>query len=142
MRLDRIPEAMAMMFSIPCPNDGAVEVGLEDIESIVVRDEDNVEVLFTCPRCGDRISVSAQVPHVLLTALEEVWSGAEQDEAERAVRFTAVVSEVVEEPERVAEVTGGDHLDDAHIDHYCEYFRRQLADIGSVDAMLSEIDGR
>jgi hypothetical protein len=131
-----------MTFSVPCPNDGAVDVGLEDIESIVVRDEDNVEVLFTCPQCGGRISVSAQVPHVLLAALEEVWTGTEEDEMERAVRFTAVISEVVEEPVHVIEVPEVSEDDAERIERYCEYFRRQLQHAPSVDAMLAEIDGK
>lgn len=128
-----------MTFSIPCPTDGAVEVGLEDIESIVVRDEDNVEVLFTCPRCGGRISISAQVPHVLLSALEDVWSPMDEDEAaERTLRFSAVVTEVCDEPAGSLDASPEER---ERIERYCEYFRRQLADAVDVDAVLAEIDG-
>ena len=44
-------------------------------------------------------------------------------------------------------VGGGDEgnlctEDDDCIDHYCEYFRRQLAEVSSVEAVLAEIDSR
>ncbi len=130
-----------MTFSIICPNDGNIDVGLEDIESIIVRDEDSVEVLFKCPRCGGEISVSAQVPRVLLSALEDVWSPVEENEGdERHLRFTAVVADLhgdvtTQEPETSAQ-------DAERIERYVEYFHRQLESAESADAVIAEIDGR
>lgn len=128
-----------MVFSVICPTDGSVEVGLEDIDSIIVRDEDNVEVLFTCPVCGGNISVSAQVPRVLLTALEDSWHAVDEDGAQRRLRFTMTpVATPGEAPEPVKPRTPEE---EERLERYVEYFRRQLEAAASADAILAEIDG-
>jgi hypothetical protein len=60
-----------MEFSIECPTDGEVRVGLQNVVSIVVRGPDALEVVFGCPVCGAELRVMAQVPRMLLATLED-----------------------------------------------------------------------
>ena len=142
-----------MEFSIVCPNDGDVEVGLDNIASIVVRGDEDIEVVFICPRCGHHIHVSAQVPRMLLATLADTISVDEE-----TGEATLSVAALMERGRMMAE--GGARLvtwaqtaeqvetppepetPDEKIDGYCEYFRRQLASVTSVEAMLAEIDAR
>ncbi|HEX9092497.1 MAG TPA: hypothetical protein VF902_00810 [Coriobacteriia bacterium] len=131
-----------MQFSVVCSVDGPVDVSVSDIASIVVRGEDIVDVVFECPRCGGDIRVTAQVPHMLMASLDEVIV-VDESTGERRLRVTAVL-EGDDRP-----VAGGSALPEAadpaeqeRIARYCEYFRRQLESIGTVEAMLEEIDAR
>ncbi len=137
-----------MGFTVLCPNDGPVQVGLENISSIIVRGEEDVEVVFGCPTCGRYIHVSAQVPRLLLATLEDAVVI-----DERTGEATLSVSALIERGHLLA---GGGisgvpavsvpvpavEVDADRIERYCEYFRRQLAEVTSVDAMLAEIDSR
>jgi hypothetical protein len=126
-------EACLVEFSVICPNDGTVEVGLADVTAIVVKGREDVDVVFTCPECGEQVTVSVRMPHVLLAAIEADqaelarWIGA----AEGAV--TDHMSAPTPEPRTTAE-------DAARIERYCEYFRRQLAESPDVEAMLEQMD--
>ncbi|MDO8964892.1 MAG: hypothetical protein Q7W30_10445 [Coriobacteriia bacterium] len=120
-----------MEFSIWCPSDGSVEVGLEDIDSIVVRSGSDVEVMFICPRCGARVTMSAQVPHALLATLDEAW--VQIDGAEPHLITLRRDASSVPQVMRTADT-------DERIESYCEYFRRELDGVCSLDDMLTEID--
>lgn len=131
-----------MEFTMMCPHDGPVDVGLEDVASVVVRDDESLEVVFACPRCGSDLRILAQVPRMLLAMLED---SVVVDEAtgQRVVSVEGLAARgflpqaaIVDRP---APRRSGD---DASIDRYCEYFRRQLASVDSVDAMLAEIDAK
>lgn len=133
-----------MEFSVLCPTDGPVEVGLEHIESIVVREGDTVDVHFVCPRCGSDIRVTAQVPHMLIAALDETWAAAEDAGDGGALRLTrtgGIERTDVESPVAAASIE--DELSDEErerIERYVEYFHRQLASADTAEAMLAEID--
>jgi hypothetical protein len=127
-----------MEFSIWCPTDGSIEVGLEDIESIIVRSGSDVEVIFTCPVCGQKVTLAAQVPHALLATLDEAWVQVDGNEP-RLIRLRR------EESERGdafgAETTVPESATDgAVIDAYCEYFTRELSAADTVEQILAEID--
>lgn len=128
-----------MEFSVMCPNHGQVDVSIADIASVVVRDGDRVDVVFECPRCGAEIGVSARVPRMLLSTLEEAVV-IDEATGEAHVRIEAMLSPdaEVESPEPSAP----DPVEQERIERYCEYFRRQLASTVTVEAMLGEIDGR
>lgn len=123
-----------MEFSIWCPTDGTVEVGLDDIDSIVVRSGSDVEVTFVCPVCGDLVALVAQVPHALLATLDDAWVRIDEGEP-RLVTLRRNRSVAVHE---VPSLRSGDD----RVDSYCEYFRRELAGVVTVDDMLAEIDAR
>ena len=127
-----------MRFSVECPVDGQVAVGISDISSVIVREGDMVDVTFECPRCGARIHVTAQVPRALLSSLEEAML---QDDVtgERRLQIVAASIDGHARPETPAVDDG---LEQARIDSYCEYFRRQLEAVSTVEAILSEIDPR
>jgi len=123
-----------MEFSIWCPVDGTVEVGLDDIDSIVVRSGTDVEVTFVCPICGDLIALAAQVPHALLATLDDAWVRIDEGEP-RLVTLRRNPGVPVRE---LASSFSGDD----RVESYCEYFRRELATVVTVDEMLAEIDAR
>ncbi len=120
-----------MEFTLMCPNDGQVELGLEDISAIAFRDSESVEVVFVCPRCGASIRAELKVPNMLMAAIE-IARLAEGDEGTDIQTFDDAAVQSAElrvERERLEE-------------SYCEYFRRQLAHIECVEDLLSEIDSR
>jgi predicted NAD/FAD-binding protein len=128
-----------MEFSVMCPNHGQVDVSIADISSVVVRDGDRVDVVFACPRCGTEIGVSARVPRMLLSTLEEAVV-VDEATGEAHVRIQAMLS-----PEARVEsvpLSAPDPEEQERIESYCEYFRRQLASTVTAEAMLGEIDGR
>lgn len=146
-----------MEFSLICPNDGEVEVGLEDIASIVFSGFETVEVLFVCPVCGTEIRVNAKMPNLMITTLdlssmlerslevasvqgflpddfdeddfdEEDFDDEDFDEGDLDIR------------PRVAEAPALTDEDKARIERYCEYFKRQLLEVDTVEKFLQEVD--
>lgn len=120
-----------MQFMIECPVDGPVEVSLEDIDTVVLREPEQADIVFTCPNCGTEIGVSVRIPAFLLSAIEslaeETGGYAEPLAGMVALSIEVENDETDDEGEQRSEA-------------YCEYFRRQLADIRSVDDALHEID--
>lgn len=116
-----------MEFSLICPNDGRVEVGLESISAVVFRGPDTVDVVLMCPECGETLRASLHVPNILMTAME----------------FAKYLEDLSPES---GEETGFSDADattaamDHHADAYCEYFRRQLSQIECVEDLLTEIE--
>jgi hypothetical protein len=128
-----------MDFAMWCPDDGTVRVGLEDIDSIVVRSRSDVEVVFVCPKCGRKVTMNAELPQALLASLDDSWFSEEGVEApviklrmngESAPRAVA---------DEAAAPTASPLVDDPRIDSYCEFFRRELDDITSAEDMLSQM---
>lgn len=120
-----------MEFTVLCPIDGEIQVGVEDMRSVIIRDRDRADITFACPLCGTQIGVTAIVPAFLLAAIESL--ALEEGDA----AGTVLVSREPAEPlEHQVE------LDDSLAEAYCEYFRRQLAGVDTVDDVLDEIDSR
>jgi hypothetical protein len=144
-------EEVTMEFSIECPTDGEVRVGLQNVVSIVVRGSDALEVVFGCPVCGAELRVMAQVPRMLLATLEDAVVV-----DERTGEHTISVAGLIERgliPAEAAEALAGEtagvgvsgkvpEVDEERIERYVEYFRRQLATVQSADAILTEIDSK
>jgi len=122
-----------MEFTISCPIDGPVEVGLEDIDTVVLREEDHADITFLCPHCGSEITVTAIVPAFLMAAIEAMADDPEATTADGLVVLTS-------------EDYGGDALqhdhEDPRVDAYCEYFRRQLMQIECAEDAIAEIDSK
>lgn len=132
-----------MEFTISCPVDGSVEVGLEDIDNVVLRESDRADITFVCPHCGSEITVTAVVPAFLMAAIEAL---ADESDATAANGLVVVSSEAIDdtaqdEMEAVHEIITIDE-DDPRLNAYCEYFRRQLDRVSSVHEVLKEIDHR
>lgn len=122
-----------MEFSLICPNDGRVELSLEDISAVAFRDPESVDVMFTCPQCGHALQVSIHVPNMLMAVLEiaRAVEAGEDPEAD--------VAGVESEPaESARERMARERLQES----YCEYFRRQLSRVRCVEDLLAEIDSR
>ncbi|TDB38878.1 MAG: hypothetical protein D9V44_04165 [Actinobacteria bacterium] len=121
-----------MEFSLICPNDGQVDLSLEDITTVAFRDPETVEVSFQCPQCGQTLRAALRVPNMLMAAMELAHL-AENDEYEPQESREPVwgvdprAGEKRAERERVEE-------------SYCEYFRRQLSHVECVEDLLAEID--
>ena len=121
-----------MEFSIWCPVDGQIDVGVEDIDTVFVRGGSDVEVVFACPVCGRKISLAAQVPHALMASLDDGWVRVGGDDRVISLRRAGA------SPGEPA--ASEDSAPDDRIESYCEYFRRELAGAETVDDVLSEID--
>lgn len=121
-----------MEFSVTCPIDGVVEVSLEDIDTVVLRESDRADIMFVCPHCGTQIGITAIVPAFLLAAIEALAEDAGTLPNENRIRVTAVQTQVVPAPD----------VDSPRDDAYCEYFRRQLEHVECVDDALDEIDSK
>lgn len=121
-----------MEFSLMCPNDGQVELGLEDITAVAFRDQENVEVSFVCPQCGQVLRAALRVPNMLAAAMDlarYVEGDEPADEGDRPFSIQAHSESGAERAER-------ERLEES----YCEYFRRQLSHIECVEDLLAEID--
>jgi len=120
-----------MEFDITCPVDGTIQVSLEDIDTVVIRDTDRADITFVCPECGTEITVTAVVPSFLLAAIEAL---AEDNEGVAQFDGMTVM------PEKASDKSGGRLVDDGVTDAYCEYFRRQLAHVECVEDAVAEMD--
>ena len=124
-----------MEFTLICPNDGRVDLGIEDISAVVFKGPESVDIVFTCPQCGSQLRASLQVPNLLVAAMELARyaeeSGAEVEfetpDGEPDDGTAELDRRIRAERERAGEP-------------YCEYFKRQLARVESVEDLLAEID--
>ena len=121
-----------MDFTIWCPVDGRIDVGVEDIDSVIVRGGSDVEVVFSCPVCGRKISLAAQVPHGLMASLDDGWVRVDGDDRLITLRRGDAGPGEAGGPGMVPA--------DGHVEAYCEYFRRELENADTVDEALTEID--
>lgn len=119
-----------MEFTITCPVDGAIEVGLEDIDTVVLRGAERADMTFVCPHCGTSITVGAVVPAFLLAAMRAL---AEEPTSDLG-GLLVVSGDSVDTDSRPS--LGQEH----RIEAYCEYFRRQLDTVEDVEGALAEID--
>lgn len=127
-----------MEFTVTCPIDGTIEVSLEDIDTVMLRESDRADITFVCPHCGTEITVTAIVPAFLLAAIEALADDPESSAANGLVVLSS--DERVDDAPPV--VQARDIEDDPRLDAYCEYFRRQLTDVETVDDVLHEIDSK
>ena len=119
-----------MEFTVTCPNDGLISVSLEDVDTVLIREPERAEIVFTCPHCGEAITVQVVVPSFLMAAIEAM---AEETDGHPPIQslFDLVSDDAAEAAPLV---------ENPVLDAYCEYFRRQRADVDSVDDALAEID--
>jgi hypothetical protein len=121
-----------MKFTVWCAIDGAVEVSIDDVTTVIVRSGSDVEVAFTCPVCGAPIAVRAEVPPGLSDLLGDAWGDLQSGHAEA---WTVPVFY-----DRSGEGPDVDTADAARIDAYVEYFRRELAVADTVESMVAFMD--
>ncbi len=129
-----------MEFTITCPIDGPIDVSLEDIETVVLRESERADITFVCPHCGTEITVAAVIPSFLVAAMEAL---AEDPESPAGSDFIAPVDRDFAFPEEVADADDSDLVaSDPRFEAYCEYFRRQLSHVDCVEDALHEIDSK
>lgn len=119
-----------MEFTITCPNDGLISVTLEDVDTVLIREPERAEIVFTCPHCGESITVQVVVPSFLMAAIEAM---AEETDGHPPIQ--SLFDLVADDPTEAAPL-----VENPVTDAYCEYFRRQLATVDCVDDALAEID--
>lgn len=131
-----------MQFEITCPVDGRIEVTVEDIDTVVLREPEEAEVIFSCPECGTEISLIVRIPSFLMAAIEAMATDTDSYVAPLA-SLVAMAAEADAANGRREAAIGPVVLevgDEERIDAYCEYFRRQLSEIGDVEDALRELD--
>ncbi len=120
-----------MRFTVWCAVDGAVEVSVDDVTTVIVRSGSDVEVAFTCPACGAPIAVRAEVPPGLADLLGDAWGDLQSGHAE---------AWTVPSLHGREHSPGMDPARAARIDAYVEYFRRELAAADTVESMVAFMD--
>lgn len=126
-----------MEFTITCPIDGSIDVSLEDIDTVVLREPERADITFVCPHCGTEVTVSAVVPTFLLAAIEAL---ADEPDAIPSTGTVVISSQAGDFEIEHARPAAG--YDDPLADAYCEYFRRQLDHVDCVDDALAEMDSK
>lgn len=139
-----------MEFALICPNDGRIELGLEDISSVVIRDNESIEVVFSCPQCGAPLRATMRVPEVLAAAMELERFVEDYFAGHDGAGHESAAGDVAREPRAstAESAAGGRERSEAEVraereragEAYCEYFRRQLSRVESVEDVLQEID--
>lgn len=124
-----------MEFSLICPRDGQVELGLEDVSAVVFHDRSTCDIVFICPHCGSALRATVEVPHLFRVAMELVRLGEAEARIEAVIRLDEASDEdAVDEYEAAGR--------EQTIEAYCEYFRRQLSAVTCVEDFLAEVDAR
>jgi len=120
-----------MEFDITCPVDGTIQVTLEDIDTVVIRDADRADITFVCPECGTEITVTAVVPSFLLAAIEAL-----AEDGDGVAQYDGMT--VLGGATGIESDAG--HASQDVTDAYCEYFRRQLSHVDCVEDAVAEMD--
>jgi hypothetical protein len=120
-----------MKFQVLCMTDGAVEVTLDDLTAVVFDGQEDVQLVFACPVCGDEVRVGVHIPNLQVASNAREAGG----DAETFQVF-AIDRDEPGEPVTMRAIPDDDPL----VERYCEYFRRQLASVDSVDAFLAEVE--
>ena len=131
-----------MQFVITCPVDGPIEVTVEDIDTVVLREPEEAEVIFECPECGSEISVMVRIPSFLMAAIQAMATDTDSYVAPLA-SLVAMAAEADAASERRQPVIAPlviEVAEEERIDAYCEYFRRQLSAVDDVEDALRELD--
>lgn len=126
-----------MEFTITCPIDGPIDVGFEDIDTVILRDQDRADITFSCPHCASEITVTAIIPSFLLAAIQAL---ADEGGAHPTDALLVLSSEQPADAD--ADGIGAGAGEERKADAYCEYFRRQLDGIGCVDDAVAEMDSK
>lgn len=154
-----------MELTLACPNDGQVEVGLDDVIALAFVGQNRVDVTFMCPRCGTPLRVSLASPSLLRAAMELAQYAMEEepdtpglprtDPSRYRRRETLGGAHATEPVARTrAAATGGVAEDesvcgqdgrrwpapDPRIEAYCQYFRMQLVRVECIEDFLRECD--
>ncbi|MBN2248221.1 MAG: hypothetical protein JW733_05940 [Coriobacteriia bacterium] len=127
-----------MEFALVCPNDGQIALGLESVTAVVFHGTESVEVVFTCPHCGATLRALLPTPNVIAAAAMEVVR--QINEVDGAFGMTAgPTSDDVAAERRRRESEQRREREQAG-EPYCEYFRRQLAEVECVEDFLAETE--
>jgi hypothetical protein len=139
MMEERREEARPVEFTLICPNDGRIELGLEDISAVVFHGPESVEVVFVCPHCGTSLRAALRVPNLLVAAMELARYAEEMEDGgtHQIRRRSLVEQEPGESDAAESELRAGREREG---EPYCEYFRRQLAHVECVEDMLAELE--
>lgn len=131
-------EVSEVEFALICPNDGRVDLTIEDVSAVVFRDPESVEVVFTCPHCGASLRASLRVPNMLAAAIELARYAEQLDEDRPA---GGIASGHPVDADLAADIRDQGEQRERAGEAYCEYFRRQLARVECVEDLLQEMDG-
>ena len=116
-----------MQMTIECPTDGQVTVDVSDVNAIVFDRAGRCEISFICPQCGRELRQTV-TPVAMQMAIVDPDSEEASAEAEGS-------------GDAAAEQTQGQPaVDQAAVEAYCEYFRRQLAEADDVEAVVEHFD--
>lgn len=130
-------EVTQVEFALICPNDGRIELGLESVTAVVFHGAESVEVVFACPHCGSTLRALLPTPNVIAAAAMEVVRQLNEVEEAGRPSIGPDAGDVTAERRR-REAAERREREKAG-EPYCEYFRRQLANIECVEDFLAEM---
>ena len=131
-----------MEFTLICPNDGRIELGLEDVSAVVFHGSDSVEVVFDCPHCHTSLRTEVRVPNLLGAAMELAQYAEDMAEEDPTPLTRRPLFDDVEADSAAVDVLLREERDQRERDGepYCEYFRRQLDRVECVEDLLAEFE--
>jgi hypothetical protein len=131
-------EASKVEFTLICPTDGSIQLGLEDISAVVFHGTDSIEVVFECPHCQASLRAELLVPNLLGAALELAqFADDKGDQSAPEIRRHAAPDDEQLEFEWNDELLA---QREREAEPYCEYFRRQLSRIETAEDLLAEFE--
>lgn len=126
-----------MEFTLMCPTDGQVELGIEDISAIMFRGTESLDVVFVCPHCGTSLKAELRIPNLLVAAMELARRAEEGEVDVQGLRRRTDIREEVADAAAEAELRARREREG---EPYCEYFRRQLSRVETVEDLLKEFE--
>lgn len=129
-----------MEFTLMCPNDGQVNLGLEDISAVVFKSPEQIDVVFVCPECGMSLRAELRIPSLMIAAMELAQRMESAEEAATPQRRGESIADATAESEVVREERQERERREHDGERYCEYFRWELDQIECVEDLLARFD--
>lgn len=151
-----------MQFTINCPNDGEVVVNMSSVENMVIRDKNTADITFVCPICGTHVTMSAPVPAFLMSTMENLSRDLGIPLEDGKILFNTIIGGPIDEdlksaidqgaigPDELMREMARRHREeeveftprafDEQDKAYMDYYHHQLAEIETVDDLLSQLE--
>lgn len=129
-----------MEFTLVCPNDGQINLGLEDISAVVFRSPEQIDVVFVCPECGTSLRAELRIPNLMIAAMELAQHMDDVEETAPRPRSGRPSAEALSPHEASPEERERRERREHEGERYCEYFRWELDQVECVEDLLARFE--